>query len=167
MRIHHSRFQFAEFITPIPIRPSLLNSSHANSSPAISICPSLLNSSHANSSPAIPICCIIIHVQLRSLAPTSAHSPLPPLIQPCLLASNSLLYVYNNKIMTLSPTILPIIRWRISPASSHLRCIIPLIRPCLLASNSLLYVYNNKIMTHISSLLASNSLYYYTRWQLI
>ena len=110
MRIHHSRFQFAEFITPIPIRPSLLNSSHANSSPAISICPSLLNSSHANSSPAIPICCIIIHVQLRSFAPTSAHSPLPPLIQPCLLASNSLLYVYNNKIMTLSPTILPIIR---------------------------------------------------------
>ena len=109
-RIHHSRFQFAEFITPIPIRPSLLNSSHANSSPAISICPSLLNSSHANSSPAIPICCIIIHVQLRSFAPTSAHSPLPPLIQPCLLASNSLLYVYNNKIMTLSPTILPIIR---------------------------------------------------------
>ena len=81
MRIHHSRFQFAEFITPIPIRPSLLNSSHANSSPAISICPSLLNSSHANSSPAIPICCIIIHVQLRSFAPTSSHSTLPSRIQ--------------------------------------------------------------------------------------
>ena len=134
-QIHHPRFQFASassihHMRAIPIRPTLLNSSHANSSPSIPIRqihhpqsnspqpPQFITCERFQFAPASSIHHTRIHHPRLQFAVllymyNSTHSPLPPLIRPCLPTSSHsplppriqfavLLYVYNNKIMTLT-----------------------------------------------------------------